>query len=80
MFILCVKVVRVDENPHLMYLSHRKGWIIRPELVNDIGYFNDLRNKGAGFIVLDKHNNEMISLASYEVISETDDFVIYQLR
>lgn len=69
-----------DENPQLMYLSHRKGWIIRPELINDIGYINDLRNKGAGFIILDKHNNEMISSASYEVITETDDFVIYQLR
>ena len=74
-------VVNGNENPQLIYLSHRKGWNCIDTQISEQKYLNDLKDKKCKFIVLNKHSTiDFLTLKlPYQRIYENDNFLIFRL-
>ncbi|MEO8665338.1 MAG: glycosyltransferase family 39 protein [Ignavibacteria bacterium] len=81
-------VVTVTEgNPTILYLSERRGWASNPDDISD-KFINDMREKGGKYIISEKNmfhtekQNEVLQnlLKNYEVVENTDDYIIIKIN
>ena len=66
-----------SENHQLMYLAHRKGWMILNEEVLKPNVLSDHKSRGCEFLVIDKHIQEHKPLL--ELIHEDENFSVYKM-
>jgi hypothetical protein len=70
--------VNGNGNPQLLYLSHRKGWVISDEQLKDKTFLNTLKSNGCMFILIAK--NEKYKEGGLELkIAENTHFVLFAL-
>lgn len=68
-----------DENHQIMYLSHRKGWLVSNAELEDSLAFDKMVRWGAKYIVLDKHE-EKIKPLTHQTIFENADFKVMKIN
>ena len=72
-----------DHNPQLMYLAHRKGWLIATSKAQDELFMQQIVDLGCKYLFLDKHDGTFVMLNSNNnrtLVFENQDFVVYSLR
>jgi hypothetical protein len=67
-----------NDNPQMIYLTHRKGWTCNDQQLNDSLFIKDISKKGCKFIFINKHNFKG-SLKEKNIFENTN-FVVYQLN
>jgi hypothetical protein len=65
-------------NPTAMYFTHRRGWVAPNNVLSDINYLNDIRDKGCKYILVVKKLYGDLSL-EYPVVYDTEYFKIYKV-
>ena len=71
------------KNPQLMYFTHRKGWTLEAEQMNEESFMLDILNKECKFLFLDKHTASIADIAAkikYFKVFENEDFIVLSLR
>jgi uncharacterized membrane protein YuzA (DUF378 family) len=71
-----IGVTSMDENHQLMYLAHRKGWMILNDQVLKTEVLADHKARGCDFLVIDKHIQPNKPLL--ELIFENEDFAVFK--
>lgn len=70
-----------DGNPNELYFAERKGWIISNDDIN-INVLNDLKNKGAKFLIGEKKylksGKEQILGSEMQIVSSNFEYFIYK--
>ena len=71
--------INCDKNPQEIYLSHRKGWNITNEELQNPSFIADIKNKGCKILIVDKHQISPMPSFDYKKVGEDEDFVVYGL-
>ncbi|OYT16472.1 MAG: hypothetical protein B7C24_07495 [Bacteroidetes bacterium 4572_77] len=66
--------------PTPMYFSHRKGWVNTNEMILQKAYIKELNSKGLQYILILKRSFGSPLKLDYKLITENDDFALYQSR
>ena len=72
-----------DQNPQLLYFTHRKGWSIANDKVEEVGFMKSIIGLGSKFLFLDKHSDSSHNMSSHinwSLVFENEHFVVYSLR
>ncbi len=69
-------LINGNENPQMIYFSHRKGWSCSNNQLLDSSFVKSVINKRCKYIVIDKHSSENINLP-FDIVFENDDFLIH---
>jgi 4-amino-4-deoxy-L-arabinose transferase-like glycosyltransferase len=73
-------LINSGEFPTPMYFAHRKGWVNSNDRIQDVIYVNELKTRGLKFIVILKRSiGSEIELEGYEVMFDSEDYVIYRV-
>ena len=64
-------------NPQMLYLSHRKGWVLKDYEVYDTSYLHALALKGCRYVIVDR--NRLQEALPYEIAYEDSNFRTYRL-
>ena len=70
-------LINGNGNPQLIYLSHRKGWNVSNESLQNATFISDKIEKGCKFIVINKHTAGELMLP-YHLEFASDDFLVYR--
>ena len=72
-----VAITSIDGNPLLMYLAHRKGWMIRLENLTNEKELNKIKARGGDYLVVDKQQTSIEP--PLPLLSEDEHFKLYKL-
>lgn len=71
-------IINGEFSPQDIYFTNRKGWtILNKQLKNEL-FVDSLRNLGANYIIINKHNANNTEL-NYKQVFSNSDFVFYKL-
>ncbi len=73
-----IAINATDENHQLMYLAHRKGWMIYDADVLKNEVHQDLLKRGCTYLIVNKHTQPL--LPNLVSLKETEDFAIFKLK
>jgi hypothetical protein len=65
-------------NPQELYLSHRKGFVLKNEDLNNELKLRSLKSKGCKYLIVNKHNFK--DILGHKEIFKNEDYVIYKLE
>ena len=65
-------------NPQELYLSHRKGFVLNNEDLNNELKLRSLKSKGCKYLIVNKHNFK--DILGHKEIFKNEDYVIYKLE
>ncbi len=71
--------INCDKNPQEIYLTHRKGWNITNDEMQNPAFIADMKNKGCKILIVNKHEINSVPALSYKKLDENRDFVVYEL-
>jgi hypothetical protein len=75
-------LINGNENPQMIYLSHRKGWNCNDDQLFDSTFVKNVAAKNCKYLVINKHNNinfQKLNLP-FKQIFENSDFLIMQMK
>jgi hypothetical protein len=67
-----------SQNHLLMYLAHRKGWMLFEQDAQNQTVLKDIKSKGCEYLVVDRHIHEDLQVVQDKVF-ENEDFRVYRL-
>jgi hypothetical protein len=71
-------VINGGESPQQLYFTNRKGWSVENETITDSVKLDEIRQKGAGYLIINKTSlNQALDLPQIYVDKY---FVIYNLK
>lgn len=71
-------IINGGESPQHMYFSHRKGWTVESEKLNDMNFIDSLSTLGANILVIDK-NKYQKEIDFYPLKFSDKNYSIYEL-
>jgi len=70
-------IINGGTNPQQLYFTHRKGWTIKNDVLEENRKLNDLKDKGAKYIFINRVSYQ--KTLDYPLIFQNDNFNIYKL-
>jgi len=69
--------INSDGNPQLLYLTHRKGWLIKNVEISDSLFIKNLISKNCKYLFINKKSLE--TKFNFRIIYENTNFIVYKL-
>ena len=65
-------------NPQMLYLSHRKGWVISDKQAADHDLIQDLSKKGCRYLIIDR--KQIPPTLPYRILYSDGNFIAYRIQ